>query len=145
MKKTIGILTLLLAFVVTHAQDTYPNRAAIEELIRAYNTARETRDTGLLRTLLTDHIDQLVSTGEWRTGIEAAIEGMVNSSAVNPGTRTLRVEKIRFLADDVAMADCRYEIRKPDNSSRLMWSCFVLVHRQSRWQISAIRNMLPAP
>jgi len=38
-------------------------------------------------------VDQLVSSGEWRTGIEGAMKGMVRSSTSNPGKRTLVVYK----------------------------------------------------
>jgi len=52
--------------------------------------AREKRVTVLLKTILTANVDQLVSAGEWRIGIKAAVEGMIRSSANNPGTRTLQ-------------------------------------------------------
>ena len=64
-------------------------------LIDKYSQAREKRDTVLLKSILTTDVDQLVSTGEWRNGIDASVKGMLNSSANSPGTRTLKIEKIR--------------------------------------------------
>ena len=65
-------------------------RKAITSLIDNYSLAREKSDTALLKTILTTDVDQLVSTGEWRNGIGAAVKGMLKSSGNRPGTRTLR-------------------------------------------------------
>jgi uncharacterized protein (TIGR02246 family) len=132
---------LILSSKPSHAQE---NTKAIYALIDSYSTARENRDTVLLKNILTEDIDQLVSTGEWRYGLQAAVKGMMESSAASPGTRTLRVEKVRFLDKHTALADARYEIRNPDGSVRSMWSSFTVVMRHKTWKISAIRNMLPA-
>jgi hypothetical protein len=85
-----------------------------------------------------------VSTGEWRSGIGAAIEGMLKSSANSPGNRTLTVDKIRMIVLLCAVVDCRYEITNGDSNARKMWSSFVVVSEKGSWKISAIRNMLPA-
>ena len=116
----------------------------ISSLIDKYSEAREKRDTTLLKTILTGDVDQLVSTGEWRNGIGAAIEGMIRSSANTPGTRTLTVDKIKILNQSAAIADCRYDIQNTDGSPRRMWSTFVVVIESKVWKISAIRNMLPS-
>jgi hypothetical protein len=106
--------------------------------------ARENRDTVLLKKILTADVDQLVSTGEWRYGIQSAVKGMLESSATNPGNRTLRVERVRFLGKHIALADARYDIRNDDGTIRSMWSSFAVVKQGGTWKISAIRNMLPA-
>jgi hypothetical protein len=80
----------------------------------------------------------------WRTGKNESIQGMLQSSAGNPGTRTLKIEKIRFLNAESAIADARYQIKNPDGTLRNMWSTFIVVFEENRWKISAIRNMLPA-
>jgi len=118
---------------------------AITFLIDQYSLAREKRDTVLLKTILTSDVDQLVSTGEWRLGINAAVEGMMKSSANSPGTRTLRIEKIQMVAASSAIVDCRYEIQNTDGTVRKMWSTFNVVADKKTWKIRAIRNMLPAP
>lgn len=117
---------------------------AIAFLIDQYSLARQKRDTALLKNILTTDIDQLVSTGEWRNGIGAAVEGMLKSSANSPGTRTLHIEKIRMLNPNTGIVDCRYEIQNTNGTTRKMWSTFIVVAEKKVWKISAIRNMLPA-
>lgn len=113
-------------------------------LINNYSIAREKRDTLLLKNILTEDIDQLVSSGEWRNGLNEAVQGMLRSSATSPGSRTLTVEKLKFLDSKNAIADARYEIKNPDGTTRKMWSTFVVVQQKGNWKIAAIRNMLPA-
>lgn len=120
------------------------DRQAIIALIDDYSRARELQDTTLLKTVLLPNVDQLVSSGEWREGIEAAIKGMVRSSNSNQGKRTLTVEKIRFLNHQAAVADARYVIESENGNARKMWSTFLLVWTDQGWKISGIRNMLPA-
>ena len=147
MKNIILFVTFNLnCSLFVYAQDNKPNdsqQKAIAALIDQYSTAREKRDTTLLKAILTADIDQLVSTGEWRNGITSAIEGMLTSSASSPGTRTLTVEKIRMLSLGIALVDCRYEIQNTSGASRKMWSSFVVVNDNGVWKISAIRNMMP--
>ena len=143
---------LLISFIITATNLTLQAQKnilsdkqmkKIHSVIQQYSVARETRDTVLLRNILTDDVDQLVSTGEWRNGISASVRGMLNSSASTPGTRTLTIEKIRPLGRAVTIVDCKYEIQNPNNTIRKMWSTFVLVSDKGDWKISAIRNMLP--
>lgn len=142
---------LLLAFVITsasflHGQTMQPNdkqRKDISALIDKYSEAREKRDTVLLKSILTTDVDQLVSTGEWRNGIDASVKGMLRSSATSPGTRTLTIEKIRLVNPNNAIVDCKYEIQNTDGTPRKMWSTFIVISDKGIWKISAIRNMLP--
>lgn len=148
MKKFILFFSFNLAWLFfSYAQNAKPSgqqRKAIHFLIDQYSIAREKSDTVLLKTILTSNVDQLVSNGEWRNGIDAAVQGMQKSSANNPGTRTLRIDKIRMLNATVAIVDCQYEITNTDNTMRRMWSTFIVVVERKVWKISAIRNMLPA-
>jgi len=123
---------------------TDQQRKAITLLIDQYAEAREKRDTALLKTILTTDLDQLVSTGEWRSGIGDAVQGMMKSSANSPGTRSLKVDKMRMLNPATAIIDCKYEIQNTDSTMRRMWSTFIVVAEKNVWKISAIRNMLPA-
>src|SRR5215218_1964235 len=105
------LLINLSATLLLQAQGTMSNnkqREAIYSLIDDYSNARENKDTVLLKRILTKDVDQLVSTGEWRNGIDAAVQGMLRSSANSPGTRTLNVEKIRMLNAVYVLVDCRY-------------------------------------
>lgn len=116
----------------------------IHVLIDQYVQARERKDTVLLKNIITPDIDQLVSSGEWRVGTEESIDGMMRSSESNPGTRTIRIEKIRYLDPGTAIVDAKYEIQNTGGSTRKMWSTFIVIFRDEKWQITAIRNMLPA-
>ena len=149
MKKTaLLFLSHLVCIMVLHGQDATVNdklQKAITSLIDQYSQAREKRDTALLKAILTPNVDQLVSTGEWRVGVNAAVEGMMKSSANSPGTRTLHIEKIQTITSSSAIVDCRYEIQNADGTVRKMWSTFIVIADKKTWKIMAIRNMLPAP
>ena len=149
MKKIILLLlSHLVCIMVLYGQDTQANdkmQKAITNLIDQYSLAREKRDTALLKTILTPNVDQLVSTGEWREGLKAAVEGMIKSSANSPGTRTLHIEKIQTITSSSAIVDCRYEIQNTDGTARKMWSTFIVIADKKTWRIMAIRNMLPVP
>ncbi len=112
-------------------------------MIDQYALAREKKDTVLLKNILTEDIDQLVSSGEWRTGMNESIKGMLKSSESNTSSRKLIVDKIRLLNSADAIVDARYEIQNSDGTIRKMWSTFVVVYSGGKWKISAIRNMLP--
>ncbi len=150
MKKTTLLFLLhLTGFLSLYSQPAPAvndkQQKAIASLIDQYSQAREKRDTVLLKTILTPDVDQLVSTGEWRIGINVAVEGMMKSSANSPGTRTLHIEKIQMLTASSGLADCRYEIQNADGTARKMWSTFIVVADKKAWKIRAIRNMLPVP
>ncbi len=127
-----------------HKEPSDRQKKDITALIDKYSLARETKDTVLLKAILMQDVDQLVSTGEWRNGVQSSVKGMLRSSAATPGTRTLTVDKIRLVSSTSAIVDCRYEIKNDDGSLRKMWSTFVVVSEKSGWKISAIRNMLPS-
>ena len=149
MKKTALLLLSNLAWItVLFGQGSTVNdnlQKTITSLIDQYSQAREKRDTVLLKTILTPDVDQLVSTGEWREGLNAAVEGMMKSSTNSPGTRTLHIEKIQTITSSSAIVDCRYEIQNTDGTLRKMWSTFIVISDKKTWKIMAIRNMLPAP
>ena len=147
MKAIIQLLVFLFVFSSNlFCQNIVKDKAekAIYALVDQYSLAREKQDTVLLKSILTENIDQLVSNGEWRFGLAAATKGMMQSSATNSGKRSLTVEKIKFLNKNAAIADARYEIQNIDGTQRKMWSGFICVKNKGIWKISAIRNMLPA-
>jgi uncharacterized protein (TIGR02246 family) len=114
------------------------------DLIANYAEAREKQDADLLKSILTEDIDQLVSSGEWRIGLETAVEGMKRSSQQNEGKRMLTVEKIRMLTPQSAVIDAQYQIISPEGDIRDMWSTFFAVNEDGNWKIAGIRNMLPS-
>ncbi len=136
-----------MAMPLIYAQDTTSNtqkRQGIYDLVDTYAQAREKKDSVLLASILAADVDQLVSSGAWRKGKKESMKGMLQSSASNPGTRTLKIEKIRFLDSESAIADARYQIQNADGTFRKMWSTFIVVYEKDGWKITAIRNMLPA-
>ncbi|WP_339926441.1 SgcJ/EcaC family oxidoreductase [uncultured Cyclobacterium sp.] len=122
---------------------SFEDGKAIIDLIASYAQARESIDTVMLKYIITEDMDQLVSSGEWRHGMQAAVKGMAASSRSNPGDRVLKVERVRYLKEDVALADARYTIKNEDGTERKMWSTFVALKKGKQWKISAIRNMKP--
>ena len=146
MKNLFQISAFVLLAFTACAQSAPGNkqRQDIHALIDKYSEAREKKDTILLKAILTADIDQLVSTGEWRSGVQSSVRGMLKSSATSPGTRKLTIDKIRMVSPSAAIVDCKYEIDNPDGTPRKMWSTFVVVEEKRIWKISAIRNMLPS-
>jgi len=144
--KTILLFLLLLPSLAFSQLNPGQKEDAVKihKLIDQYSEARENEDTVLLKKILTEDVDQLVSNGEWRNGIREAVDGMLRSSNANPGTRKLSVEKIKFLNDETALVDCRYVITDPDGMERNLWSSFTVVFYKKEWKISAIRNMKPS-
>ncbi|MFD2202428.1 DUF4440 domain-containing protein [Shivajiella indica] len=148
MNKILSFLilsqVLFIPFLFGQTQPSDQDQEKILALIADYSKARENQDTLLLKSILTKEVDQLVSSGEWRTGINEAMSGMQRSSANNPGQRQLKVEKSRLLNETCAIVDARYEIIS-DNEvpTRRMWSTFLVIKVEGNWKIAAIRNMLP--
>ena len=144
----IRLLVLLYAFSTlwTQAQQfilSPKQKQDLHALIDQYALAREKKDTMMLKEILLEDVDQLVSTGEWRIGIGESVKGMLRSSESSVGSRKLIVDKVRLLNSVSAVVDARYEIQNQDGTLRKMWSTFIVVYSGDKWKISAIRNMLP--
>ncbi len=120
--------------------------AAIRAVVARYVAARDLRDPGAVGSLFTADADQYTTSGEWRRGQTEIVAGTARSSAQNPGDRRIRVETVRFITADVAIADGPYEIVAEGAdaaATRRMWTSFVLVQQSAGWRIAAIRNMRP--
>ena len=122
------------------------DEAAVRNVVKKYVDARERIDPKATAALFTEDADQLVSSGEWRKGLDAVVKGTTASSQSNSGNRTITVESVRFLTPGVAIVDGRYELAGAgaDNATRKMWTTLVMTRSAGGWKISAIRNMLPA-
>jgi uncharacterized protein (TIGR02246 family) len=121
------------------------NDAAIRDVVKKYEEARNATDANAVALLFTADSDQLVSSGEWRKGRDAVVRGTMASSGATGGKRTLTVAGIRYLGRDAAIADARYDLTGlAGGQERHMWSTFVLARTPTGWRIAAIRNMLPA-
>ena len=119
-----------------------PDEAAVRDVVRQYMEAREKRDAAALEALFTADADQHTTSGEWRRGRAAVVPGSLESSVRNAGTRRIRVDTVRFVTPDVAIADGPYEIVSP-GGVRHMWTTIVVTRQPAGWRIAAIRNMVP--
>jgi uncharacterized protein (TIGR02246 family) len=143
--KILFVLVAASALFAQSVSNGDPDQAAIRTVITKYVDAREHMDAAAIRSLFTADADQLVSSGEWRKGREAIVRGTMGSSQRTGGTRSITVESVRFPAPGVAIADGRYDLSGlSGGTSRHMWTTLILVKGASGWQITAIRNMLPA-
>jgi uncharacterized protein (TIGR02246 family) len=119
---------------------------AIRHLIERYVEARNHMDERALHGLFTADADQLVSTGQWRRGLDNLLQGAMASSKKENGKSSVTVESVRMVGKDAAIADGRYETSGADASAtRKMWSTFIMQRTTEGWRIAAIRNMLPTP
>jgi uncharacterized protein (TIGR02246 family) len=140
------VAALTMTSVEPAAGQATNDATAIRAVVARYVAARERRDADALRALFTEDADQLVSSGEWRRGRDAVVRGGLESSARSPGARTIKIETVRVVASDVAIADGRYDIAATASAeARRMWTTFVLRRTTGGWLISAIRNMRPTP
>jgi uncharacterized protein (TIGR02246 family) len=139
-------MRLCLAFsLILLSASAQSGDAAIRDVVKKYENARNATDANAVAALFTADSDQLVSTGEWRKGRDAVVRGTMASSGASGGKRTLTVESIRYLAPDVAIADARYDLAGvAGGQDRHLWSTFLLARTPDGWRIAAIRNMLPA-
>ena len=118
---------------------------AIKTLIQRYMDARNHMDEAALRNLFTADADQLVSTGQWRRGLDDLLKGALASSKKENSHSSVTVDSIRVLGNDAAIVDGRYETTSRSAATpRKMWSTFILQRTADGWKIAAIRNMLPA-
>jgi uncharacterized protein (TIGR02246 family) len=119
------------------------DEAAVRDVVRRYVEARERRQAAEIEALFTPDADQYNTAGEWRRGRAAIVRGTLQSSARNPGTRTIQVESVRFITPDVAIADGPYAITSGGADPRRMWTTIVVVREGGGWKIAAIRNIAP--
>jgi uncharacterized protein (TIGR02246 family) len=134
---------ILLAMSLCAAAAAQTEEAAVRGVIAKYVEAREKIDPTSTEALFTADADQHVSSGEWRRGRAAVVQGSMASSRNNAARRTIAVETVRFLTPDVALADGRYELAGVAET-RKMWTAIVLKKEAGVWRIAAIRNMLPS-
>jgi uncharacterized protein (TIGR02246 family) len=152
MRRVIALFAVLCGVVLgaqfvtaALAQSKGGDEAAVRAVVANYVSARDRADAAAVAAVFTEHADQLTSSGEWRRGREALVRGTLASSKANSGARTITIKTVRFPAADVAIADGEYVIgATPTAQARNMWTSFVMIRSGGRWQIDAIRNMLPA-
>jgi len=140
---------LILSFVVVPsvllaAQQANPaaDEAAVREVIRRYENARDAKDPRAIEALFTADADQHTTAAEWRRGRSQVVTGSLGSSNQNPGDSTITVTSVRFITPDVAIADGPYDIATA-GTVRHMWTTIVVKREAGAWKIAAIRNMTP--
>lgn len=140
----VGMIGLLVVSAGLALQTPAPatDEAAVREVVRRYVNARELKDPAAIEALFTADADQHTTSGQWRRGRAQIVPGTLESSTRNPGTRTITVQAVRFIAPDVAIADGPYEIAGAGGTRR-MWATLVLKRDAGAWRIAAIRNMVP--
>ena len=121
------------------------DETAIRAVVAAYVAARTATNPRAIAALFTADADQLVSDGTRRRGRDDLVRGMLESSAKNPGNRTISVTTIRLIAPEVAVVDGDYrQIGAEGQPDRAMQTTITLARTPEGWKIAAIRNMLPA-
>ena len=135
----------LVAAAFAQSSQSPSDEIAIRQLVQNYMQARNTKNAEATRSLFTKDADQLVSTGEWRKGIDGLVQGAMASSQKETGKSSITVESIRFLEPDIAIADGPYETSSAASpTTRKMWTTLIVKRTETGWKITAIRNMLPA-
>ena len=143
------LMTLLCVLAVAplsaqQASSRAGDEAAVREVVRKYMDARAARSATAIEALFTADADQHTTSGEWRRGRAQIVPGTLQASQQNEGTRRITVESVRFVTQDVAIADGPYEIQPAGGApARRMWTTIVVVRGTDGWRIAAIRNMVP--
>lgn len=120
------------------------DEAAIRRVVEAYIATREDDAAGSLRNLLTEDVDQQITSGRMRTGRDAVVDGALETTRSTGGKRVITVETVRFITPDVAIVDGPYDITgRTDGPDRHYRTSIVLEKEGSDWKITAIRNMQP--
>lgn len=144
MRIPVAVFAGMVVAAAAVARASPQDEAAVRTLVSDYVHAREARDPARVSALFTADADQLVSSGEWRRGRDQVVSGSMASTERTGGSREIVVERVRFVADGVAIVDGRYTIHGVQGGDRRMWSTFVMTRTPAGWRIAAIRNMLPA-
>jgi uncharacterized protein (TIGR02246 family) len=136
------------AFAQSAPAASAPSRAADEQAIRgviqAFLDTREKNDAAGLSALLTPDVDQQQTSGNVRKGRDSVVAGSLSTQRETGGTRTITVDSLRFVSDDVVLADGKYDsLGRADGTDQRMLTSMVLRREGSGWKIAAIRNSLP--
>ena len=146
MRMKLGFLLLMLvtASVAAEAQDTADRSAdesAIRQVTQDYIARRDEGDEAGLRALLTEKVDQRLTSGRMRLGRDAVVSGSLGSTQNSGGKRVITLNDIRFLGADVAIANGNYDsLGRADGTDLYMRTTIVFWRVDGKWRIDAIRN-----
>jgi len=138
-------LAMTLCFGSAVATPATSDEDGVRSTVSKYLKARNEKAPDRVRSLFTADADQLVSTGEWRHGVDELVLGMMASSNKEQAKSSIAITDVRLIHPDVAIADGRYQTTSLDGTVRDMWTTFVLKRTGDGWSIAAIRNMKPSP
>lgn len=136
---------LLVALSTTALADDSSDRSADDSAIRqvtqAFITTRDNNDEAGLRAILTEDCDQRLTSGRTRIGRDAVVAGALQSTSSSGGTRVIALETIRYLGDDVAIANGSYNsLGRADGTDLYMRTTMIFQRVDGKWLIAAIRN-----
>jgi uncharacterized protein (TIGR02246 family) len=119
-----GLLIAMACASICTAQNyrAQEDTLAVRRVIDRYVQARNEKDAKAVRQLFTADADQLVSTGEWRRGLDEIVRGTSASSQSETNRSSITVEGLRFLDSDVALADGHYQTTGLNGTIRNMWT-----------------------
>jgi uncharacterized protein (TIGR02246 family) len=146
MRMKLGFLLLMLvtASVAAEAQDAADRSAdesAIRQVTQDYIARRDEGDEAGLRALLTEKVDQRLTSGRMRFGRDAVVTGSLGSTQNSGGKRVITLNDIRFLGADVAIANGNYDsLGRADGTDLYMRTTIVFWRVDGKWRIDAIRN-----
>ena len=140
-----GALLVALGHVAfAQSADRTAEVAAIKTVIQKFIDTRDANDAKGLTALLTADAEQQLTSGRLRKDREAVVSGSLETTQSTGGKRTIAVDRVRFIGDDVAIADGRYDsVGRADGSDLHMLTTMVLRREGGAWKIAAIRNMVP--
>ncbi len=127
--------------IAQEAPDRSADESAIRQVTREYILRRDNNDEAGLRALLSPNVDQRLTSGRMRTGLEAVVSGSLQSTQNSGGKRVISLESIRFLGADVAIANGSYDsLGRADGTDLHMQTTMVFWRVDGEWTIDAIRN-----
>jgi len=135
------LVTASVAAVAQDAPDRSTDESAIRQVTQDYIARRDEGDEAGLRTLLTEKVDQRLTSGRMRLGRDEVVSGSLGSTQNSGGKRVITLNDIRFLGADVAIANGNYDsLGRADGTDLYMRTTIVFWRVDGKWRIDAIRN-----
>ena len=126
---------------LNEGHDRTDDESAIRHVTKEFILRRENNDEAGLRALLTANVDQRLTSGRMRSGRDAVVSGALESTQRTGGKRSIKLESIRFLGADVAIANGSYDSTgRNDGTDLHMQTTMVYVRVDGEWRIDTIRN-----
>jgi uncharacterized protein (TIGR02246 family) len=143
----------IVAASVVVGQTGTPDEQAIRDVLRQFSEARNAKDAQAAASFFTEDADFVTSRGkraEGRKDIEKRLATSFTSAPYSKSAAKPGAISVRMLSADCAIADYTWELaglRGVDGKAlptRKGAATAVLVRRNGRWLIAALRAMIPA-